>query len=207
VEGGRSHTEHVGRRPRSAAARDRGVDVGRRDLTGRRLAQHPGHPEVGQYRATVGREDDVARREVAVDDAVRVRVRQRGGDRRDRRHDLARPQPAATGEQRGHAAALEQLQDERHAGGAPTARLVHDLDQPDQVRMVQLTQERCLAGLPLGIAVDQHLDRDGRSSAPRNGAPDLPRSAPAEQRLEDVPRDEGRVGGGGRIGCGHDRER
>ena len=138
---------------------------------------------------------------------LRVRVGQRGGDRRDGRDHLPRPQPSAAGEQRGEAAALQQFEDERNARGSAAARLVHDLDQPDQVRMVELAEQRRLARLPLGVAVDQHLDGDGRSTAPRDGAPHLAGPTAPEQRLEDVPGDDGRVGGAGRIGCGHDRER
>ena len=37
--------------------------------------------------------------------------------------------------------------------------------------MVELTQQCRLARLPLGVAVHEHLDRDGRPTAPRDGAP------------------------------------
>ena len=206
MERGRGHAEDVGRRARGAAPRNGGVDVGRGDLGGRHLPQHAGHPEVGEHRAPLGREDDVPRGEVAVHHPVSVRVGQRGGDRRDRRDHLPRPQPTAAGEQCGEAAALEQVEDERDPGGATAARLVHDLDQPDQVRMVQLAEQRRFPRLPLRVAVDEHLDRDGRPTASGDGAPHLARTTAAEQRLEDVPGDDGRVGACW-IGCGHDRGR
>ena len=76
VEGRRRDAEHVGRRTGRAAPGDGGVDVGRGDLARRRLPQDPGHAEVGQHRPPLGGEDDVARREVPVDDAVAVRVGQ-----------------------------------------------------------------------------------------------------------------------------------
>ena len=116
VERRRRDAEDVGRRARGRTAGHGRVDVGRRDLGGRGLAQHPGHAEVGEHRPPFGREDDVARGQVAVDDAVAVRVGERRRDRRDRGDHLAGTQPPPAGEQRGEAAALEQLEDQRDPG-------------------------------------------------------------------------------------------
>ena len=87
-----------------------------------------------------------------MDDAVAVRVGEGGRDRSDRGDHLAGTEPPAAGEQRGEAAALEQLEDERDPGLAAAAGLVDDLDQADQVRVVEFAEQRGLPGLPCGIA-------------------------------------------------------
>ena len=104
-----------------------------------------------------------------MDDALLVGVREGRGDRGDRGDDLARAQPPAAGQQRREAAAVQQVQDQRDPRRAPTARLVDDLEQPDQVRMVELAEQRRLARLPLRVAVDEHLHRN-RLAATRGTA-------------------------------------
>jgi hypothetical protein len=93
---------------------------------------------------------------------VLVGVRERGGHRRDGGHHLAGTQPAATGQQRGQAAAGEQVQDQGDPRLRAPAGLVHHVDQPDEVRVVELAQEGRLARLPFGVAGDQDLDRHRR---------------------------------------------
>ena len=61
--------------------------------------------------------------------------------------------------------------------------------------MVELAEQRRLAGLALRIPGHQHLDRDRVAAPARHGAPDLSRAAPAEQRLERVAGDDGRLAG------------
>ena len=149
VEGGGRDAEDVGRRAGCSAAGDGGVDVGRGDLPGRGLAEHPGDAEVGQHRPPLGGEDDVARRQVAVDDAVLVGVREGRRHRRDGGHDLPGTQPATPGQQGGQASPGQQLEDEGHPGLPAAPRLVHHLDQADQVGMVELAEQGRLPRLPL----------------------------------------------------------
>jgi hypothetical protein len=203
VERRGGHPEDVGRRPRRPAAGDGRIDVGRGDLAGRDLAEDAGHAQVGEHRPPLGREHDVGRGKVAVDDAVHVRVSQRGRDRSDGGDHLPRAQAPAAGQQRRQAAALEQFEHQCHPGIAPAAGLVHHLDQPHQMRMVELAQQHRLPGLALRVAVHQNLDRHGRAAPPGHRPPHLPRAAPAQQRLEDVARHQRRLGGTSGLGGGH----
>ena len=140
-----------------------------------------------------------------MDDALGVGVGERRSHRRDRRHHLARPQPAATGEHVGEAAAGQELQHQRHPGRAAPPGLVDDLDQPHQVRVVQLPEQCRLPRLPLRIPGDQHLDRDGVPAPARHCPPHLARAAPAEQLLQRVAGDD--RGCGRQMGSGHDGDR
>jgi hypothetical protein len=210
MEGRGCDAEHVRRRAGRATAGDGRIDVGGRDLARGGLAEHPGHAEVGEDGASLRGEDDVAGRQVPVDDAVLMGVRERGGDRRDRGDHLARPQPPPAGEQCREAAALQQFQDQGDAGRPAAPRLVHDLEQPDQVRMVELAEQRRLSGLSLRLAVDQHLDRDRAPTSARHRPPDLAGAAPAEADLQGVPGHDRRIGGPrgcGGIGSGHAGDR
>ena len=69
-------------------------------------------------------------------------------------------------------------------GGPAAPRLVHHLDQPDQVRMVELAEQRRLPRLPLRIAGDEHLDRDGlaRRAGERRARPRPSRRGRAASR-------------------------
>ncbi len=134
-----------------------------------------------------------------MDDALLVGAGQRGRHRRHGRHHLPRAQPAPPRQQRRQAASLEQVEDQRDAGRTPTARLVHHLVQPDQVRVVECAEQRRLTGLALGVAGDEDLDRHGRPTRPRHRPPHLPRSATAEQAVEPVAGDERRHRAGGPV--------
>ena len=115
-----------------------------------------------------------------------VRVGEGRGHRGDGGDHLTRPQPPATGQQVGQAAAGQQLEDQGDPGLSPAPWLVDHLEEPDQVRMVELTQQRRLTRLPRGVARDQHLHRDRRAAPPRHRPPDLAGAATAEPRLQRV---------------------
>jgi hypothetical protein len=194
VEGRGGHAEDVGGGAGRSPACHGGVDVRRSDLGGRGLPQDPCHAQVGEHGPALGGEHDVARGQVTVDDAVVVRVRERGRHRRHGRHHLPGTQPPAPRQQRREAATGEQLEHERHPCGSTAPRLVHHLDQADQVRVIQRAEQRCLARLPLRIPCHQHLDGDRFPAAPRQRPPHLPRATATEERLQHVAGDRGRDG-------------
>ena len=130
-----------------------------------------------------------------MDDAVLVRMGECRRNRRDGGHDLTRTQPPAPGQEGRQAAPGQQLEHQGHPGRPAAPRLVHHFDQADQVRMVELAEQRRLPGLALRIPRHQDLDGDGCTAAAGHGAPDLARPAPAEQDLERVTRDDGWLAG------------
>ena len=95
--------------------------------------------EVGQQGLAVGREQHVGRLHVAVEHPPPVGRRQRVGHRSGQRHDLARRQPAALGQQVVERPARRVLHGERH----PVAVLDH-LEHADDVRVVELREQRRL---------------------------------------------------------------
>ena len=119
-----------------------------------------------------------------MDDAVVVGVREGRRHRGDGRDDLARPQPTPPRQERGQAAAGEQLQHQRHPRGAAPLRLVHHLEEADEVRVVEAAEQGGLAGLPVRVAGDQHLDATGgppRRGTARHTSPEPPRPSRASR--------------------------
>ena len=192
VEGRRGHTEDVGGGNRGPAPGHGRVDVGRRDLTGGLLPQHPRDPEVGEHRAALGGEHDVARGQVAVHHPALVGVRQRGGHRGECGDHLTGSQPTASGEQRGQAAAGQQVEHQGHPRLLAAPGAVHDLVQPDQVRVVELAEQRRLTRLPFGVPGHQQLHGHRRTPRPGHRAPHLAGPAAAQQFLQPVAGDDGR---------------
>ena len=140
-------------------------------------------------------------------DTLRVGVRDRGGHGRDRGDDLAGPQTTPPGQQCGEAAALEQVEDQRHPGGAAARGWCTTSMQPDQVRVVQIAEQHRLPRLPLGIAVDEELDRDRVTPAPRHRPPDLAGPPRPSSDCEHVARGPRAGSAPAGSGCGHDRGR
>ena len=145
-------------------------------------------PEVEHLRAAVARDHDVGGLDVAMDDAARVRRRERAGDldgiveRRGNRQRPLRQQPI---ERR----AVHQLHRDE---GRP--RVLADLVDGDDVRMVQRRGGLRLAdeaAMPLGVRRRfrrQHLDRN-RTPEPRiDGAVNDTHPAAADFSLDPVVR-------------------
>ena len=122
------------------------------------------------------------------------------GHGRDRGDHLAGPQPAPPGQQRGEAAARQQLEDQRHARRRrPRRGWCTTSMQPDQVRVVERPEQRRLPRLPLRVAGDQHLDRHRRRHPAAGTARQTsPGAAPPSRLLERVAGHHGRLRRGGR---------
>ena len=100
---------------------------------------------------------------------------------RDRRDHLSGPQPAPPGEQRGQAAAGQQVQHQRHPAPVPRRGWCDHLMQPHQVRVVELAEQRRLPFLPLGVASTSTLTATGGPPCRGPRPPDLPGPATAER--------------------------
>jgi hypothetical protein len=137
-----------------------------------------------------------------VDDAVLVGVGEGRRHRGDGRDDLARAEPAAPGQQGRETAAGQQFQHEGDAGNAAALRLVHHLEQPDEMRMVELAEQGRLARLAFRVARHQDLDRHRRPTPPGHRPPHLAGAAAPQPLLERVPGHH-RRGLGGADGSRH----
>ncbi len=176
-----AETPHVGRRARRQALDDLRRDVRRRadqqPRTGDRVVPgRPGDAEVGELHPPVVPEQDVARLDVAVGDAGRVRRLQRAEDGQpDGRHPQ-RVQRAVLLDHLGQRPGRHQLHD--HPGPGV---LVQDVEQGDHVGVAEPGDRACLAQCPL--AADRPLLR--RQAAGKNDL--LHRDRPAQERVLGLP--------------------
>ena len=159
----------------------------RRALVDRRLRRaHGGDAEVDHLRPAVVGDDDVARLEVAVDDAVGVGRAERVGERHGEVEQRADRQ-AGLGDHRVERAAADELHHQQ-----PPAVGVLDAVQADDVRVVERGEGARLALQPRqrlgggGDAVGEELHRDVAAELRVAGAPDDPSAAFAEALLEAV---------------------
>ena len=136
-------------------------------------------PEIEQLGAS-GRQHDVGGFQIAMDDAVAVRVGERIGNLNRVAQDLVQGQCAAS-DPLGQRFALEILHDDEL-----DAVLLTDVIQGTDVRMIDLGDGARLAGKALGPggrarAGRQHLERHGAIEARIAGAIHLPHSAGAKR--------------------------
>ena len=121
-----------------------------------------GDPEVGDHRPAVAREQDVARLDIAVDDASDVRHAERTGDVEADACCLRRGEATDTTQPGGQVLALDELHDQERL-----AIVGAGLEAGDDVRVAQDGLRQCLAPeahRDVGIGdhlAPQQLDRDG----------------------------------------------
>jgi hypothetical protein len=153
VEHGRQRVDvgRRGQRPAGDLLRRQVLEIADEPAGGApRVPGERGDPQVGQLRASVGGEQDVRRRELAVQEAHAVRVGEPGGD--GERHRAGRgprqvlPREAPAGDQFG----AEQAQ--------PASR--DDRVGPRQVRMIELGQRGAEGRDRGGVHGVQHPDDD-----------------------------------------------
>ena len=141
-----------------------------RHRRGRRPAGEPRETEVGDHdTAGSALDEHVGRGEVAMDDSTRVRVGERGGDRRAEPSRLV-PAERATADDRVEAVALDELEDEHRLPA-----VLEDVVEPDDVRVLEPGECRSLALearaelLVVGDPGVQHLERDIALRGARRG--------------------------------------
>ncbi len=149
----------------------------------RRLAIAPREPEVDQLDAIERAvdEEEVARLEVAVDDARGVRSGERLGGADRERHDLGEGQPRSR-EPRREALALEPLHDQvRLLRLEPVGEVTDDpgVIEPREARRLALEALQIL-----DAAAVEHLDRDALAGLPIERAVDHPHAAGAGEVLD-----------------------
>ncbi len=158
-------------------ARERGLGIDRQ----------PGDPEVGDHRATIGRQQDVARLDVAMDDAADVGDREAACDIETDPGGLPWCESAAALEAGGEVLALDELHDEVWlvtVGAGVQAR--------DDVGVAQHRRGEGLAAEPLGeirVATDlgpKELDGDGAVQAKVGRAMDRGHPATPDDRSQPV---------------------
>ena len=173
----RPQREDVGRRRRRAGPRQFRSSVTRRRADRQsELGRRSGCAEIGQQRAPGPVEDDVLRRDIAVDDLSLMRRRQGGGQRYQNRQGLPGRQPAAAGEQIGQVAAGCVLGDQ---GGA--VLVGHHVKHGDDVRMVDRRRQCCFPVDCGQLIRREDLHRDRLPGGRADAEPYLGRAAAAEQ--------------------------
>ncbi len=178
----------IGGRPRCPAGQDRRIDE-----TGRAMRRSPGvthqsgRAQVGKQGPAITVEQQVAGRDVTVDQADLVRRRQSTRDRRQQAAELSGRAGALPPHQSGEAATVGVVEDQHR----PTQR-AEDPVQPQDVRMLEPGQQRSLAPQPVVLSRvtpgPQPFERHDLPGHRGPGAPHLAAGPETEQLLRDVPR-------------------
>ena len=163
-----------------------------------------GDAEVGQLHATFGRDEDVARLHVPVDQARLVRMVERGGHGPPDDQGLVHREAAGLIEQVAERPTRDQL---HHHGGATVAVDgvvdAHDVGVVEPGRGHRLSPEALDHDGVVGQRRLQELDRDLTIEDRVGGHPHLAHAAVSQSPIEAVPLGEKRwLGGPGRRGSG-----
>ncbi len=161
------------------------------DLPGA-AAEHARDPEVGDERAAVGGEQDVAGREVAVDEAEPVEVGEGPGQPDDEGDCLPGAESAAGTDELREAAPGGEVEHER----ARAVRALDDVAEPDDVRVVDTREERDFPGALCEVCAPADLDGDVLARRGVPGGPDGAVCPAAEEPPDDEARHERRPDGG-----------
>ena len=146
-----------------------------------RIAEQPGDAEVGEFQTAVGGQEQVARLDVAVDDAPVVRVAQRPADVDAHLRHLAPIERASPPQFLLQAVAVDQFHRIEQV-----ALLLAEAEQPNDVRMVELAKRLDLGLEPdakaffLGQGGGEQLDRGRLARLAVNAFVDRPHAAAAE---------------------------